>query len=123
MLGTTNSDGFGSDLRKIEWVRDRLMRDADVGHLRSLGLPSKSLRAAIASVPEAKAKLAALELEIGSDYPRTREILSCHRNAVELIARAALERLQEVELVDGIILLPADQVQSLWDESQRVLQA
>ncbi|MBD9469135.1 hypothetical protein [Pseudoxanthomonas sp. PXM01] len=122
LLGTTNSNGFGSDLRKIERVRDRLMRDADVGHLRSLGLPSESLRTAIANVPQAKANLAAVELEIGSNYPRTREILSRHRNAVELIAKAALERLQEVELVDEIILLPANQVQSLWDECQRVLQ-
>lgn len=120
LLGITQSEGFNSDRRRIEAVRDKLNRDADVDvdHLKSLGFTSERLSEALVKVSDAKTKLAAVELEISSNYPRTAELIARHRNAVELIARRALERLQEVNQVDGAILLSADQVQSLWAESQ-----
>lgn len=117
LLGITQSEGFNSDRRRIEAVRDKLNRDADVDHLKSLGLTSERLLEVLAKVPDARITLAAVDWEISSNYSGTAELIARHRNAIELIARRALERLQEVNHVDGAILLSAEQVQSLWAES------
>ena len=119
LLGITESEGFASDRARIEVIRETLRRNADVGYLQSFGLPSERLSEALAQVPDAKARLAAVEHEISSNYSGTAELISRHRDAVELIARRALERLQEVNHVDGTILLPAKVVRSLWAESGR----
>lgn len=119
LLGITHSEGFRSDRAKIEVVRQRLRRDADEAYLRSLGLPSESLSVALANVPEAKTRLALVELEISSGYSRTAELIDHHRREVELIASKAIELLQEVNHEDGVILLRADQVRLLWTDAQR----
>jgi ATP-dependent Zn protease len=114
LLSVSQSAGFTGDLGKINQVRERLSRDADTAWLSSLSLPPEAHARAISAAPIAAKQLAEVEAEISSGFAGTQSLLQAHRAALQSLSDHALERVQEIECIDGVILVTCTEVQSIW---------